>query len=307
MSLTATVIIAAYSLDRLTLTTKCVQSVLNGDQQPDELFVVVDNNEDLRAALQSAIHRSDVQIIPSPGSGAAAARNAAVELTSADLCLFIDDDAWAERGWLRSLVSAFSSDQIVGAGGKVLPDWGEGAKTLPPELLWIIGATYRGHPEGEVPITRPLGGNMAARTDCLRELGGFPARFGPKGGKKVSSNEELALYAAITGRYGRESVVYVPSSVVHHYVPAGRTTWRYLFERCWVEGTSKADVRAAFRPSVMAHDRQYAQSTLVPAIGRYAVCGVRNGDLRQLRGAAQCAVALGVTACGYLSRSLRLA
>lgn len=306
MTLTSAVVVCAHRLDRLPLTHKCVQSVLAGDCSPEELLVVVDNNEQLRLELERAVGSIGVHVISNPGSGAASARSAAVQLTKAEVCLFIDDDAWAEKSWLGSMAAVFADGSIAGAGGKVIPDWGVDAKVLPPELLWVVGATYRGHPEGAVPITRPIGANMAARTDVMRELGGFPARFGPRGGKKVSSNEELALYTAITEQHGRSSVVYVPTSVVHHHVPATRTNWSYLVGRCWAEGTSKADIRGAFRGEVMAHDQRYARSTLLPAIGRYAWRGWHERDARSWKAAAQCATALGITASGYFSRRLRV-
>lgn len=299
---TASVIVCAHRLDRLALTIKCIHSVLNGDRQPQEIFVVVDNNQQLHDELVGALSCLGVRVIPNPGDGAAAARTAAVALTSSEVCLFIDDDAWAERAWLSRMVDAFVDPGTAGAGGRVVPDWDPAARPLPQELLWVVGSTYRGHPEGAVPITRPIGANMAARADVVREIGGFPARFGPRGGKKVSSNEELALYTMITERHGGESVRYVPASVVHHYVPAVRTSWKYLVDRSWAEGTSKADIRSSFRGNVMGHDRQYARETLVPAIATYVQSGFRNVRRQDLRDAAQCAVALAVTASGYLAR-----
>lgn len=300
------VVVCAHDLGRLELTIRCVHSVLDGDRQPEEIFVVVDNNEQLYGELQRALSGLGARVVRNPGSGPAAARSAAVHLTTADVCLFIDDDAWAEKNWLRNMVAVFGDGAIAGAGGRVIPEWGDGAIGLPSELLWVVGATYRGHPEGEVPITRPIGANMAARTSVVREVGGFPSSFGPRGGKKVSSNEELALYTAITDRWGSGSVVFVPTSVVHHYVPARRTTWAYLFERCWAEGSSKADVRTAFHGTVLAHDRAYARSTLVPAIGRYLWRSLCDKDVKAFRSGAQCATSLGVTACAYVCRRLGL-
>lgn len=307
MSITSAVIVCAHRLDRLALTAKCVDSVLNGDHQPNEVFVVVDNNPELYDELVHVMDGERVRVIRNPGDGAAASRSAGVELTKSDVCFFIDDDAWAEKQWLSRMIDVFRDPRIAGAGGRVVPEWDSAARTLPAELLWVVGATYRGHPDGVVPITRPIGANMAARTHVLREIGGFPAEFGPRGGKKVSSNEELALFTMITERWGRDSVVYVPSSVVHHHVPAGRTSWKYLIGRCWAEGTSKADIRSTFRGSVMAHDQEYAQSTLIPAIGTYFRSGIRDAKWQEMREGIQCAVALGVTGVGYLARLAHLA
>jgi glycosyltransferase involved in cell wall biosynthesis len=305
MSSSTAVVICAHAFDRLELTVKCVDSVLEGTVVPQEIFVVVDNNEDLQRALERRLQATRVCVLANDGTGASDARSSAIERTKADIVVFIDDDAWAESNWLEQMSSAFDESEVVGAGGLVVPDWAPGISPLPAELLWIVGSTYRGHPEKRVPITRPLGASMAARRHALQKVGSFPHEFGPRGGRKSSSNEELALFTRLREHFGNESVLYIPTATVHHFVPAHRATWRYVVERSWAEGTSKADIRRTFGPNVMRHDAGYVRHTLLPAIAMNGFRGVVHWDGPAARESALCLVSLCATVAGYVARGLK--
>jgi len=298
------VVVCAHTMDRLELTLKCVRSVYAGVTAPSELVVVVDNNLVLEEELRKRTRDTPTEVISNAGRGAADARSTAIKYCTSEIVAFIDDDAWAEPGWLEELKSAFDSATVVGAGGLVVPDWGTSASRIPDELLWVVGSTYKGHPEGRVNITRPIGASMAARRDALLEVGGFPSEFGPRGGVKSSSNEELALFTLLRDRFGPKSILYVPTAVVHHFVPAERTTWQYLVGRCWAEGTSKAHARQRFGRDVMSHDSSYVRDTLLPGIIGYLGKATRHENGKALRDAGMCLVSLGVTGAGYSWRLL---
>jgi glycosyltransferase involved in cell wall biosynthesis len=286
-------------MDRLELTLKCMRSVQAGTTPPSELIIVVDNNPVLEGELRKRTRDTPTKVISNVGRGAADARSTAIRYCTAEIVAFIDDDAWAEPGWLEELKTAFESTSVVGAGGLVVPDWDTNASRIPDELLWVVGSTYKGHPEGRVNITRPIGASMAARREALVEVGGFPSDFGPRGGVKSSSNEELALFTLLRERFGPECILYVPTAVVHHFVPAARTTWQYLLGRCWAEGTSKAHARQRFGREVMGHDSSYVRDTLLPSIIAYLGKATRHYDAKALRDAGMCLLSLGVTGAGY--------
>jgi glycosyltransferase involved in cell wall biosynthesis len=287
---------------RLGLLHDCVESLRANDATPHEIIVVVDSNEPLLERLRGTVP-AGVEVIPSAGRGVSAARNAGVAMASGDLVAFIDDDATAEPDWLHELRKPFDDPDIVAAGGRIVPNWEGTTPVLPPELYWVVGCTYRGHPTSAQPITRPIACNMAARREALLDTGGFPVEFGPSGPKpKNHSNEEIALAVQMRRRYGRDSIWYTPAAVVRHFVPVARTTWTYLWQRCVAEGISKADVRMRYGPAAMGFDRSYASRTLVPAIAHYAATGVRHRD--RLAGARALASAGGllVTAAAFGGR-----
>ena len=177
----------------------------------------------------------------------------------------------------------------------------KGARELPSEILWLVGCTYRGHPEGHVPITRPIGSTMAFRRDVFVTVGGFDSQFGPSGARsgarRTSSNEELVLSENIRKRFGQDVIRYQPESIVYHQVPIARTTLRYLIQRSWLEGTSKAEVRSTYLSDVLNHDQRYLLGTMFPSMARYLLSGSRSG----MKAAFQLMIVTCVTAVGFLT------
>jgi glycosyltransferase involved in cell wall biosynthesis len=298
---TCSVIVCTHSVERLNQVRKCVHSVREGTHLPEEFFVVVDGNPGLRETLARELGPS-VAVLDSDGHGASAARNTALQRARGEVIACIDDDAWAEPDWLAELLTPFDDDAICGAGGRILPDWQDEAHTLPPELLWIVGATYAGHPEGPGPFSRPIGANMAGRRLVMTEIGGFSPEFGPNGVVRVNSNEEFVLFGMIQDIHGPDSVWYVPTAVVHHYAPVYRTRWPYLRRRCLVEGTSKANVRSVRGADAMHHDHDYVVGTLIPAIRRDIATAIREHSARPAVDALKITAAFSLTAVAYVLR-----
>jgi hypothetical protein len=194
---------------------------------------------------------------------------------------------------------------VLGAGGRVEPDWEDASAALPPEIYWVVGATYRGHRTDAGPISRPLGCNMAVRREVFLTLGGFSSAFGYRSGAKTRSNEELATFTTITNHYNDECVHYVPTAVVHHFAPLSRCTLRYVISRSMVEGTSKADIRRFFGSSVMAADRRYVREVIGSSVLGHLADAVRDRDPGSLRAAALVAGSFLLTTGAYLTRLAR--
>jgi GT2 family glycosyltransferase len=298
------VIVCTHTDRRLELLVECVDSLNANARPPHEVLVVVDSNPDLYARLPDRLPPA-VSILESRGSGASEARNTGIAAATGDLVAFIDDDAVADPDWLEHLTAPFADPAVVATGGRAVPRWERPNRILPPELYWVVGCTYKGHPTSPQPLSRPIGCTMAARRDAILEAGGFPHDFGPSGPQpKSHSNEEIAVSLRLRETHGERSIWYAPGAVVHHFVPAARTTWTYLWQRCYVEGVSKADVRLRFGPAAMGFDRGYARHTLLPAIARYAAGGLAPRGAASRRWALAAAGGLLTTAAGYAGRLL---
>jgi len=295
------VIVPTYTADRLETLRRCLNGVLDNTRQPDEIVVVVDSNLPLFELLERELRDSSVGVVMSEGRGVSAARNTGARKCESEILIFIDDDVFPDRDWLRTMTSTLCRDSVAGAGGNILPDYVKGARELPSEILWLVGCTYHGHPEGHVPITRPIGSTMAFRRDAFVTVGGFDSRFGPSGARRTSSNEELVLSANIRKRFGQDVIQYQPESIVYHRVPIARTTLRFLVQRSWVEGTSKADVRSTYLSDVLHHDQRYLFGTMFPSIVRYLFSGSQSG----MKAAFQLMVVTCVTAVGFLTHRIR--
>jgi glycosyltransferase involved in cell wall biosynthesis len=294
------VIVSTYTVDRLETLRKCLNGILDNTRRPDEIVVVVDRNLSLFQLLERELQDSVVSVMLSDGSGVCAARNTGARVCESEILIFIDDDVFPDREWLVNMTTMLSRDSVAGAGGNILPDYEKGARELPSEILWLVGCTYRGHPEGDVPITRPIGSTMAFRRDVFVAVGGFDSRFGPSSARRTSSNEELVLSENIRTRFGPDVIRYQPESIVYHRVPKSRTTLRFMIQRSWVEGTSKAEVRSSYLGDVLNHDQQYLFGTMLPSMARYLSSGSWSG----IKTALQLMIVTCVTAAGFLTHRI---
>jgi glycosyltransferase involved in cell wall biosynthesis len=297
-----TVAIPTFSVTRLPQLQKCLSGVLANSFVPDDVVVVVDNNPELAALLRESYPDPRITIAESDGRGASEARNTALRLSSNELLVFIDDDVWPDSKWLETMVGTLCRKGVAVVGGNILPDYAPDARPLPPELLWLVGCTYRGHPMERGPITRPIGSTMAFRRSVLEEVGGFNPAFGPIGLKRVNSNEELPLSRLVHRRFGEDVIWFEPGATVHHWVPAERSDMRWILRRSWVEGRSKAAIRADEDASVMSHDRSYVTSTLLPGMLAY----LTTGSMSDARWAGRMLLAGAATALAFGYSRVRL-
>lgn len=242
----ATVIVCTYSLDRVEDTIEAIQSVLSQDEKGIEIIVIPDDRVDLVRTL-SARFPQEVKIEICSKPGLSFARNKGVSLAQGDIIIFLDDDAIAEKGWLSTLLGAFADPKIGVAGGKIDPEWVGGRPFwFPPELDWVVGCTYTGHPEKTCEIRNVIGCNMAFRREVFETVGFFKTDIG-RVGKKLLAGEEMELCVRIAHEMPETSIVYVPTAKVYHKVPPERKKIAYLLSRCYMEGVSKRTISKKHR------------------------------------------------------------
>jgi hypothetical protein len=309
---TTSVVLATRTTDRVELVKRCVRSLAAGTVLPTETIIVVDSNPAVEAALTEEFDH-DVRVLANNGSGVCEARNTGLAAARGDIVAYLDHDADPAADWLEAILSVFTRrPSAVGVGGRVIPEYQPGSPELPPEVLWVVGCTYLGHRSDEGPITRPIGANMAFRAKALTQVGAFSASFGPKAAaptkaltqKKAGSNEELVLAVTLRRKFGEDCLWYCPTACVRHFVPRARLTARYVVGRCWVEGTTKADVTALHGRAAMDHDQRYLLHVLLPGIARRLSTALRRLNKSSLPEAVTLSLAASVTAAGYLVRTL---
>jgi hypothetical protein len=293
------VVICAYSDVRWRELEQAVRSIERQTRPARELVIVIDHNDGLLNRARTAFPQADV--VPSTGlPGLSGARNTGISRVTSSIVAFLDDDAAAAPDWLEQLAATFrDDDRVIGVGGWVEPRW-EAAipRWLAPELYWIVGCSYLGLPAGGGALRNPIGANMAFRRDVLTEVDGFREEMGRIGAKPVG-DEETALGIIARARRPQSEILHVPAARVEHCVPEQRTTWRYLFSRCWHEGRSKAQLaRAVGRSDALASERTYAAHVLPAGIAR-GLSDVLRGDPSGLGRATSIVAALAVTATGY--------
>ena len=311
----ASVIVSTFDEQRWADLDACISSLLRQEPAAREVLVVVDHNDRLLDRARAAF--PDCRVMPNDRPrGLAGARNAGVAASEAPITAFIDDDARAERDWLRRLCAAFDDPAVLGAGGALLPAWeDERPPWMPDEFLWVVGCSYTGLPTGPAPIRNPIGANMAVRREVLEAVGGFreagadaPRDLGSaRGVVRAAGNLPDDTDFAI--RVSRErpdgTWLYRPDAVVHHSVTSARSTPAYFLRRSYEEGVAKANLaRALGADQSLASERKHATAVLPRGVLR----GLRDllrGDPAGLARAGAILTGLAAAAVGFAVASVQ--
>ena len=294
------VVICAYTEDRWDDVVRAVTSVQAQETAPFEVIVVVDHNPALLARVSAEL--SHIVVTENiEARGLSGARNSGVARAHGDIVAFLDDDAWAEPDWLTNLVALYGEDDVIGAGGSIVPAWQAGRpRWWPDEFDWVVGCSYRGLPLRRSDVRNAIGANMSFRRSTLEAVGGFSHGIGRIGTRPLGGEEtELAIRARRHAPGSR--IVYEPSARVHHRVPPARGTARYFLARCYAEGMSKAAIsRLVGAERALASERTYAVRTLVTGVVRHVLDIVRRRDPFGILRAAWIAIGLAATTAGFV-------
>lgn len=297
---TAAVAVCAYTPDRWDVLGAAVDAALAQLGRGDELVLVVDHHP---ALLERARRRwPSVRVIANAGPpGLSGGRNTAVAATSADVVVFLDDDAVPRPGWLAALRRRFADPATTVVGGAVVARWegGRAPRWFPPEFGWAVGCDYRGLPGDGAAIRNPIGANMAIRRTALDLAGPFSTELGRVGALPAGCEEtEIGIRIARAVPDGR--IVRDTGAAVDHLVPAARQRVGYLVRRCFHEGRSKAALtRSVGGAAALASERGYVLRVLAGGAARH-LAAVLRGDLAGPARAALVVTGLAVTAAGYV-------
>lgn len=292
-STTLSVVICCFTVRRRDQVLAAVGAALAQVRAGDEVLVVVDHNDELRADLTAALPPEVLVLANGFEQGLSGARNTGLHKASGDVVVYLDDDAVLRPDALTAARREFvSGTGVLGIGGAVAADWatGQPPQWFPDEFGWVVGCDYRGLPGDGEEIRNPIGAAMAVRRDALAEIGGFSDRLG-RVGELPMGCEETLMGIALRQRFPGKRIVRVTGFGVTHAVPADRASLRYFTRRCFQEGRSKAILtRMSGADSALASERNYATSVLPAGLRRYRISAA----------AVALAVGFGMTATGFL-------
>ena len=299
---TVSVVICAYTEDRWSQLKEAVASVDAQTSQPIEIIVCIDHNKEL-------LRKSEEYFLKGRPPGAiplivlankyngrlGSARNTAAEFASGEVLAFLDDDAAAAADWLERLIAPYDDEEVGAVGGAPWPVFeAERPRWFPLEFDWVFGCAYRGLPSARAPLAHLIGANMSARRSALREVGGFHS----------DDHDDMDMCHRIA--YAQHRVLYEPLAVVHHFVPAGRTTWHYFWRRCYLVNQGKVEAFANMQEaSNLGAELAFVTRTLTTGVLAEARRVIR-GDLYGLARVGAMIAGIALAGLGHLSGALRL-
>jgi GT2 family glycosyltransferase len=299
------VIVCAFSLERWSALTACVESVLQQTCQPYQVIVVIDHNADLFECARRQF-AGEVKVVENTGErGLSGARNSGLTHVNEQFVAFLDDDAVADPDWLEQLLLGFDTSNVLGVGGCIQPLWAGGRPAwFPAEFNWVVGCTYAGMPTSTGQIRNLIGASMCLRREVLVTLGGFSSNLG-RTDRQPEGCEETDLCIRARRRWPEGRFVYQPRAIVSHLVPPSRVTWSYFRSRCYAEGCSKAKLgRRVGANAALRVERKYVAQTLSRALLRCVGRGLSRRDRPALTQGAAIVVGVAATAAGYIRRSV---
>ncbi|MFF1452471.1 glycosyltransferase family 2 protein [Streptomyces sp. NPDC058274] len=310
MSRTAiSVVVCVYTEDRWEDILAAVASVRAQSRPALETLLVVDHNATLLERLTTEYKETDgVRVLANAGPrGLSAGRNTGIAASRGEIIAFLDDDAVAERDWLRHFAAGYADPRVMAVGGRTMPIWASGRRPawFPEEFDWVVGCTYKGLPPGRVRVRNVLGGNASFRRTAFEAAGGFATGIGRDGDKRPLGCEETELCIRLTNARPDAVLLIDDRAVIHHRVPEAREHFGYFRTRAYAEGLSKALVaRSVGAGKGLASERRYATRVLPAGVAR----GVRDALLARHGGAGRAgAIVAGVltAAGGYVLGSVR--
>jgi GT2 family glycosyltransferase len=241
-----TVIVSTYSILMKDSVLDCISSIQKQTLLPKEILLILDNDPLLLDFFRSVVP-DEVKVLSSNGFGLSNARNAGVKHAKGEIVAFIDDDAVADKDWLKNMFSSYSESSVAGVGGLVLPLWTAKRPLLwfPQELNWIIGCSYIGQSNRQEPVRNPLGCNMSFRQTTFEKVGYFRSDIG-RLGKILLDGEESEFSLRVHKTLPQSKIINVPSAVVYHKVNTKRMKIKYILKRSFFQGYSKALINGKF-------------------------------------------------------------
>jgi glycosyltransferase involved in cell wall biosynthesis len=299
---TVSVVICAYAEDRWFELKKSVASVAAQTSPPIEIIVCIDHNEELLRKCEASFGKArgaramPLIVLANRYNGhLGAARNTAAEVASGEVLAFLDDDAVAAADWLERLTAPYDDERVGAVGGAPLPVFEtRRPRWFPYEFDWILGCAYRGLPLTRAPLAHLIGANMSARRSVLRAVGGF----------HTDHQDDMDMSHRIA--YAEHKVLYEPLAVVHHFVPAFRTTWRYFWRKCYFANQGKVEVFANMQQAAnLQAERAFVTRTLTMGV-LAEIRHVIRGDLYGLARVGAMIAGIALAGLGHLAGKVRL-
>ncbi|NBB95369.1 MAG: glycosyltransferase [Planctomycetes bacterium] len=237
--------------DRPVSLRRCVESILAQTRRPEELIVVNDGRDDLRADLIDDLNASAVsaRFLRRDEASSTASRNAGLGAAAGDVMLLLEDDIVLPPDFIARLVDLYAAD-ADGVVGGIGPTVREPDTELPSGRLWLAveRALGRGRwgPHHVASRYASLPPELAGRLLPVRKLSAGGLSLRGEVAAAFHFDEMLSGYAwgedrELTFRIAPHHALYrAPELVVlHHRQAGGRGDWKargraYISNTCHI-------------------------------------------------------------------------
>lgn len=222
---------------------KCLQSMNSQTLQKKRFEVLVIDNADsplTRKVIENTRTKYptlSLKYVREGRVGLSFCRNTGIRYANGTYCAFTDDDATADKNWLKSALKIFHEVQPVpiAIGGKVVPVY----ETKP---VWFQDK-YEWYNRGNVAhfLNRNIyfsGPNMIFGRKTFSDYGLFDESLGMMG-STLALGEDTDMFERI-GRKNRgtESLYYSPDLVIYHHITRNKISVIYQLHRNFAGGCS---------------------------------------------------------------------
>jgi glucosyl-dolichyl phosphate glucuronosyltransferase len=223
-----------------------VESLLNQSLDGNEYEIVVINNgppfyaENIIAQFNSTTPL--IRYAYEEKLGLSYARNKGIQEAMGKYIAFLDDDAIANRDWLKWLLTAFEettpAPDIVGGRISIMYTVKEKPKYVTKELEDFLGTLDYGDKQffiTELNWRQLYSGNLAVKKDAVKKTGYFDPQFGRRGKLLFSGEETLFLRKAFRGGC---IILYEPLMRITHVIPKERLRRISFMKQLFMQGIS---------------------------------------------------------------------
>ena len=230
------VIICTYN--RVNYLLDALDSLINQDVDKSIFEIIIvdnnsqDNTNELCKTYINKVNNIEIKYVIEKKVGLSAARNKGIEICNSEFVVFIDDDAIAEKDFVRNLIDYFLKyPNFVAIGGKVLPIYPNNNEPLwmSSYLQRLVSKVDDGDEVREFKNKYPVGCNMAFRKNIFAVIGGFNETL-------TARNDDKYIFNKI--KKARLKTLYAPTVIVHHNIEEYRLDYNFIKNLSRINGAT---------------------------------------------------------------------
>ncbi len=237
------IIICTYNRQDILQKTLAEFSLQSASENDYEIVLINNNSPDDTEAVCSdftgkhpAIH---FNYIMEMNQGLSYARNRGVKEAKGEILVFLDDDAFIMKDYVKNLKAFFQThpDAML-AGGRIFPYFeSERPQWMSRFLLSITSSIDKGN---QICLFKgrsyPIGANMIFKRKIFDDFGLFDVQLGRRG-DNMEAAEEKDLFLRV--KKAGIPIYYLPDVSVRHWVPDKRLTDEYFSRQAYGIGYSE--------------------------------------------------------------------